>query len=105
MGLRYFAAKVGAHPKTIGDLARGEAELTLTWMQRLARVYGVKAIEIIEKPTIAGLRTVIVTGTVQAGTWADNHVSIRRIKPPSRCRTIPTSETSICTRAGSKANR
>lgn len=68
-----LAEKVGSHPKTIGALATGGAELTLTWMQRLARVYGVKAYEIIEKPEIANLRTVPVTGRVQAGEWADGH--------------------------------
>lgn len=69
-----LAEKLGTHPKTIGKLARGDAELTLTWMQRLARAYGIKPVEIIEKPTTAaGLRNVQVTGTVQAGSWADSH--------------------------------
>ena len=67
------AEKLGVHPKTIGALATGDAELTLTWMQRLGRLYGVKPIEIIERQVMAGLRSVEVGGKVQAGVWADNH--------------------------------
>lgn len=74
-GLTYetLAEKIGVHYKTIGDLAVGKAELTFTWMQRLAKVYGVKPTEIIERQVMSGLRTVEVGGKVQAGAWADNH--------------------------------
>lgn len=68
-----LAAELGVHPKTIGALATGDAELTLTWMQRLANVYGVKPIEIIERQVMEGLRSVVIGGKVQAGVWADNH--------------------------------
>jgi transcriptional regulator with XRE-family HTH domain len=68
-----LAEKVGSHPKTIGALARGDAEMTLTWMKRLARAFNVNATEIIERPASAHLRSVLISGTVQAGAWADNH--------------------------------
>jgi SOS-response transcriptional repressor LexA len=68
-----LAEKVGSHPKTVGALATGKAELTLSWMQRFARVFGIKATEIIEQPDSVHLRSVIVTGKVRAGSWADSH--------------------------------
>ena len=68
-----LAEKVGAHSQTIGDLVRGDAELTLKWMERLARAFGVRTTEIIEKPVTDGLRTVLVTGKVQAGAWSEGH--------------------------------
>ena len=68
-----LAEKVGSHPKTVGALARGEAELTLTWMQRFARLFGVKAIEIIERVEAADMRNVPITGRVRAGAWAESH--------------------------------
>lgn len=68
-----LAEKVGSHPKTVGALATGKAEMTLTWMQRFARVYGVKAFEIIERPEIVNARRVPVIGRVRAGDWADSH--------------------------------
>lgn len=44
------------HPKTIGKLARGDAELTFTWMQRLARLFGVKPIEIVGRDLLQDRR-------------------------------------------------
>ncbi|MCB2107002.1 MAG: helix-turn-helix domain-containing protein [Rhodobacteraceae bacterium] len=78
-----LAEKVGVHFKTIQSLATGDAELTWSWMQRLARVFGVKPTEIIEKPAFAHLRTVIVEGRVRAGDWGDSHVF-----DPQEARTI-----------------
>ncbi|WP_316191644.1 MULTISPECIES: LexA family transcriptional regulator [unclassified Bradyrhizobium] len=68
-----LAEKVDSHPKTIGSLARGEAELTWSWMVRLGRAFGVKPTEIMERQVAAGLRSVPITGTVKAGAWANSH--------------------------------
>lgn len=62
------------HSKTIGSLARGESELTYTWMQRFGRLFGVKPTEVIEKQAQDGFRMVEVEGTVAAGAWAESHV-------------------------------
>ena len=65
--------QLGVHPQTIGSLARGEIDLTLKWMRRFADVFGVRATEIIEKQISDGLRSVPITGRLQAGTWANHH--------------------------------
>lgn len=61
------------HETTISRLATGEMDLTLDWMTRLAKVFGVRPAELIEKPPGGRLRRVHVTGRIQAGQWSENH--------------------------------
>jgi transcriptional regulator with XRE-family HTH domain len=77
-GLTYAAVgdAVNAHEITIAKLANGNQELTLGWMQRLAKVFSVTPSEIITKAPGEGMRSVRVTGFLPAtdpedATWPE----------------------------------
>lgn len=68
-----IAARIGTSETQIARLANGERKLNQDWMNRLAGVFSVTPSEIIDRTAPSGLRVVKVTGSVQAGRWAESH--------------------------------
>lgn len=66
----WLADAVGAHPVTISKLISGRMDMTGTWMERLAKVFGVEPVEIIVPPV--PMRMVTVKAAVQAGVFTES---------------------------------